>query len=511
MSPVTIIGLDGAPWKLLGPLLDDGELPNISRLITSGFSGSLYSTVPSRTSPAIPSLYTGCDPSELGFIGFTKSNGKTISSNDIDLPRIWTILDHHDVRSSVANVRTTYPPDRTSGVVIAGDPAPGEDSDYAHPPEIREQIKGFRAEDLDHRRHEELVPASDYADEVTDISIEILNRRFRSFMEILATEDSQFNMFWIGGTDFLQHRLWGHSEQLKRFYKAADRCIGQVLEATDGDLFVLSDHGFSTPSEWKFHLNQWLHQEGYVKLYGGAVGSRAIRVGQTLARKYVPTKYLLQVLNYRNGTSDEDPDPPWFDSSYLNTPGVKPSSTAQLGSPSTIHINASGRKRCQIASEIISKLESVRTPTGDAAIENAWLGEELYSDGRYSEDLPDIFIQASDSIGIDPQITSSSFSKNSTQRTGHVHAREGVWLGAGPNVESQSEAYDATITDVAPTVLHMLDVPVGEHMHGSVQQDLLTNDAPIRTENYQRSVKRGVQSKEDQAEMEEWLSNMGYL
>lgn len=514
MESVALIGLDGATWKLLQPLLDEEELPNLSRIIQDGFSGTLYSTVPSRTSPAIPSLYTGYDPSELGFLGFTKPNGVTISADDIDLPRMWTILDHHDVRSSVVNVRTTYPPDKINGVVIAGDPAPGEDSDYVYPPELHEQIEGFRAEELDYRRHEELVPATEHADEVTDISIEILCQRFETFMQLLSSEDSQFNMFWIGGTDFLQHRLWGHTEQLNRFYKVADECIGRVLDTTKGDVIVLSDHGFSTPTEWSFHLNQWLHEQGYLELYGGRIGGQAIQIGQFLARRYVPAEYLRRVLKYYSGTSENDPDldPPWFDHSFLNIPGVKLSSTAQLVSPSGIQIEATGRTRRRIADDIIASLESVETPVGDCAVENAWLAEDLYAEGRYSDKLPDVFIQAGDTVGIDPQLSPSVFSeKSNSQRTDHIHAREGIWMGAGPRIKSQSEAFDASITDVAPTILHIMGAPIGENMHGSVQQDLLTDDSNPETENYQRSVRRAVQSEDNQEQLEEWLSNMGYL
>nr|WP_275039442.1 alkaline phosphatase family protein [Halococcus hamelinensis] len=424
---------------------------------------------------------------------------------------MWTMLGQHDIRSSVVNVRTTYPPDRTNGVVVAGDPAPGEDSDYVHPPSLHKRIEGFRAEELDHRRHKELVPATDNPKEVTDISIEILNRRFESFMEILSTEESGFNMFWIGGTDFLQHRLWGHPEQLRRFYKAADKSIGRVLETTEGDTFVLSDHGFSAPSEWSFHLNQWLYDEGYLELYGGRIGGEVIRTGQTLARRHVPTKYLHRVLSLLNDESEENPDPPWFDRSYLNTPGVKPDSIARVGSPSTIHINASGEKRRRVANEIISNLKSVQTPSGTPAVKNAWLAEDLYNGGRYSEDLPDIFLQAGESVGVDPQITSSTFSKKNAQRTGHIHSREGVWMGNGPNIDAQSEPFNASIIDVAPTILHMIGVPVGEHMHGTVQQEMLADESSVQTEDYQQSTRKSVMTEEDQEARREWLSDMGYL
>lgn len=511
MQPITVIGLDGATRKILDPLFADGELPNISKIIHDGFSGTLYSTVPSRTSPAVPALYTGCDPSALGFLGFTKPNGDTITISDIDLPRLWTILDHHGFRCSVLNVRTTYPPDDIDGVMVAGDPAPGERSSYVHPPEMHDKIKGFRAEELDQRRHHELVPAPEHAKEVADISIEILNRRFETFIRLLKEDDSTFNMFWIGGTDFLQHRLWNRRDQINRFYKEADRLIGRVLDVTDGDTFVLSDHGFSIPSKWSFHLNQWLFQSGYLELSGGRIGGQAIRLGQKFARQYVPSKYLRQILQYRSETSDDRSAPPWFDRSLKNIPGVKSSSSAQLVSPFGIDIAESGTERRRIADDIISRLEALRTPTGKRAIKHAWFAEEVYSNGRYIDALPDVLFQANDGITIDPQISNAVFSRQSTQRTDHIHAREGIWMGSGPRIESHTEDVDGSITDVTPTILHLLEIPVGEGMHGTVRSELLkSNDAP-RKEDYRLALDRQMLSKQEQEEMEEWLSDMGYI
>ena len=511
MKPVTVIGLDGATWKILNSLFDDGELPNLCGIGNNGFSGSLYSTVPSRTSPAIPSLYTGCDPSELGFVGFTKPNGATITTIDINLPRIWTVLDHHGIRSTIANVRTTFPPDEIDGIIISGDPAPGEDSNYVHPANIHKNIEGFRAETLDKRRHQELVPASNHAEEVTDISVEIMNRRFETFLELLADRNHTFNMFWIGGTDFLQHRLWDRPNQIKRFYKEVDKNIGRVLKATAGDIFVLSDHGFSEPSEFGFHINEWLLRNGYLKLYGGKIGTQLIQTGQKYARKYVPAVYLQKLLDLQDGSSFDESDPPWFDRSYKNIPGVKPSSIAQLASSSGIDINAAGDDRKKIAKEIINKLKSLQLPSGEPAIVDAWLPEDLYDGGRFIDELPDVMFQANEYVGVDPQISGKIFSDRTSDRADHIHARNGVWMGCGPRIDVSGETVDARITDVTPTILHMLSVPIGEGMQGSVQTKLISNKEPPTSENYRREFKKHSLNKNDQEEMEQWLSDMGYI
>ena len=46
MSRVLIIGWDGADWRILDPLLEQGALPNLAELIARGGRGVLKSTLP---------------------------------------------------------------------------------------------------------------------------------------------------------------------------------------------------------------------------------------------------------------------------------------------------------------------------------------------------------------------------------------------------------------------------------------------------------------------------------
>ena len=46
---VLIIGLDGATFDILGPLMDEGYMPNLKRICDQGTSGILNSTKPPIT------------------------------------------------------------------------------------------------------------------------------------------------------------------------------------------------------------------------------------------------------------------------------------------------------------------------------------------------------------------------------------------------------------------------------------------------------------------------------
>src|ERR687895_1722745 len=63
---VLIIGWDGVDWKILQPLLDAGELPNLAALIERGAHGDCLSTVPSHSWCAWPSFMTGLNPAGHG-------------------------------------------------------------------------------------------------------------------------------------------------------------------------------------------------------------------------------------------------------------------------------------------------------------------------------------------------------------------------------------------------------------------------------------------------------------
>jgi len=65
-----IIGLDGATFDVIDPLVRDGVLPTIGRLRASGMSAPLTSVYPPVTGPAWASLATGKSPGKTGVFDF---------------------------------------------------------------------------------------------------------------------------------------------------------------------------------------------------------------------------------------------------------------------------------------------------------------------------------------------------------------------------------------------------------------------------------------------------------
>jgi hypothetical protein len=67
---VAFVGLDGADWRVLRPMVDRGELPTFSRMMREGASASLSTFKDSNSAVIWTSIYTGTLPSVHGVLDF---------------------------------------------------------------------------------------------------------------------------------------------------------------------------------------------------------------------------------------------------------------------------------------------------------------------------------------------------------------------------------------------------------------------------------------------------------
>ena len=80
MNRTILLGIDAATWKVITPLLEEGELPTIASLLKEGVSAPLRS-LPGYKSPALwTSIATGKSPEKNGVLYF--------SNLFLDLPRL---------------------------------------------------------------------------------------------------------------------------------------------------------------------------------------------------------------------------------------------------------------------------------------------------------------------------------------------------------------------------------------------------------------------------------------
>jgi len=123
---VLVIGVNGAEWDLLRPLMVRGDLPNLSKLVENGTSGYLR-TISSPNCPKVyTAFFTSVLPQESGITGFVVG-GQTANTNMLKAEPIWNILSKNGVTVGMANVPGTFPTMPVNGYMISGMLTRGKD------------------------------------------------------------------------------------------------------------------------------------------------------------------------------------------------------------------------------------------------------------------------------------------------------------------------------------------------------------------------------------------------
>ena len=108
------------------------------------------------------------------------------------------------------------------------------------------------------------------------------------------------------------------------------------------------------------------------------------------------------------------------------------------------------------------------------------------------------------------------YTRQQTKMSG-VHKKEGIIIFAGPDIREGVSLDPASIYDVAPTVLHLMGLPVAKDMDGRILTEALDQkflmERPARyVDTYEDSVRTDQKPDEiDHKKLEERLRSLGYL
>src|SRR3989304_4994575 len=154
---VVLIGLDGGTYRVLNPLMEEGRLPNIARLIKGGAHGTLLSTIPPVTAPAWTSFLTGKNPGKHGIFNFLRKvannytttffNWKESELNnalDIKARMLWEIAGVSGKLVGMVNVPMTYPPLPINGFMVSCLLTPPGSKRFTYPEELASEIPDYK-------------------------------------------------------------------------------------------------------------------------------------------------------------------------------------------------------------------------------------------------------------------------------------------------------------------------------------------------------------------------------
>jgi hypothetical protein len=131
-----IIGWDGASWDLLLPLLENGRMPHLKRLMERGASASLHTIKPTLSPVVWTTIATGVPPSRHGILDFVRrpeglhkalsrlsdeerQRLKFYSNADRQVRALWNLVSERNRPVLVVGYHNTYPAERVNGVMVS--------------------------------------------------------------------------------------------------------------------------------------------------------------------------------------------------------------------------------------------------------------------------------------------------------------------------------------------------------------------------------------------------------
>lgn len=493
---IVITSLDGATWDLLGPLCREGVMPNLAALVEEGVSGILESSIPPVTAPAWISFQTGKNPGKHGFFHFTSPHpgtyeSRVMNASALQEPTLWQIAGDQGRRICTINVPMTYPLRPSNGCMVSGMLTPSLSKAF-YPSELREKLFAAIGD------YTIFIPIrqADFLSthEFVKKMIGMVQQRTAAARYLIGQEDWDLSMVHIQATDIVQHAYWalvdpqhplyhlGGKEDkgaVQSFYRELDRLLGDLWDNVRGraTIVVMSDHGFA-PAVKRFYLNQWLAEQEL--LFTRRNLKQMAHLLETIVRKVDFLKLRRRLLGPRTTMSQASQkvrgealtdwsrtrayavEAPFFGRIYLNVAGRQMQGCVQQGSEYE-----------NLRDHIAARLMQVFDPeTGEALIERVYKREEIYH-GRRLDDMPDLIIKPRSDVMIVTEFRGDSLVEATPRFLTGTHHPHGILIMAGPAVRSKGTIQGASLVDMAPTLLHLLGLPVPDDMDGTVLLDAL--------------------------------------
>ncbi len=533
--PSVVIGLDGAAWQLLDPLIDDGIMPRLAALRARGASGTLSSTVPPVTPPAWTSSFTGVNPGRHGIYGFHRGNAQSerqemMHSGQVKAPTVWEIANAQGATMGVYNLPLTYPPRELDGWMVSGMMTPGIGqhlSGFVFPEALEQQVLSWVPDYVvEIKANQE----QDWRDEaLAERALASLHQRRTVLQRLLEERPCDLLFAVLETPDRLQHLYYRYMDPEEELYHSSagarirpsiNRCF-QVMDeivgllddyaGPGGGVIVCSDHGF-TAWEASVHTNALLESWGYLTLKRGAraVRNPVVAKAALAARRFLPVKVRRRARQQTFAAID------WS----------RTKAFASVYYQQGVFVNLAGRERFgtvapsdldTVKEEIAARFTSLRGPDGELVTDRVWRSQEVFH-GDALEGAPDLVVEVNDSRWqLDDEIFHPHPFTEFLELPRGGHHPDGIVVIAGPGVPP-GHTVAGTIMDVTPTLLYLSGLRVPEGLDGSVIQgafdDDHTRDHPVESIPPLSSAPRDESSPYSEAEekvIEDTLRGLGYI
>jgi predicted AlkP superfamily phosphohydrolase/phosphomutase len=523
---VIVLALDGFDVNLLSL----NEFSYLAALYKNGVSSHLMSTIPYTTPTAFATMQTGKDAGKHGISGFLKFDGITKSrlynGSDIEDKTFYEILHEYKKRCFIMGLPYNYPP-RISGDIVFDWLSGKSSKSLIHPTSL---VDGFP-------ELAELRMFPDHANTMEEF-MERLQKETIKLLDIITkvfrSRKYDFCFFYVPAPDRIQHKIavdiaeGNNSASVriaKQTFQEIDNCIKTMNSELRNDeaLMIMSDHGFTTYNQ-QFFINDWLKENGFLtygrsNIYKDDRSVRAkvrysdddevddhlrtVRIPKSMGRfirKHQTIRHLALSMRMNLERS--------LGWSIIDTPSVNLDASQAVcfeALEQGIYLNRRVLSNGQLEDtkkELIKKLSSSGVEAYDR--------NELYSGPKVNE-LADVYLASSRCcFGIG--VGGNGFEH---MRVG-AHRREGILLMLGNSFTKHPNA--PTLLDLAPTILHLMDVPVPVDMQGHVLSECFIGSSELaeRKTKYIESSSSNIQqttvmNEEEEEIVRQRLKDLGYI
>ncbi len=530
-----IIGLDGATYYVLDPLMADGRMPNLKQFIERGTAGVLHSTQPPITPAAWTTFMTGKGPGQHGILDFEKYDATqhrlTFNSTyQIEEKTIWELLSEKGLRVGSINVPMTFPPKPINGFMISGFETPSIEADFTYPRELKQEIFA-QIPNYNYRTNWQRRALG--GQDVLSVNLDYIANSFDQGLKLTTHCGDKFGwdvmMTVLKLVDNLQHKAWKYldprfnerypreREMAARVFERLDRVIGDMLEYAERNratVIIMSDHGHGS-LDGKAQPNLLLHRWGYLALRS------PWQQASTRAAYWMHRLTKGKATRFEQGSRgiERELAVDWsatracvmhagiYGYLYINLKGRGP------------HGIVEPRDYERLRDELAERLRgaTVRGEDGRPVpiFPAVYKTEELYRCCRADNpNLPDLLLAPRPGFAVVRKIRGRKAVRwCHAARLEGTHRDEGILAMGGPCVRAGVRT-EANIIDIAPTILAGLGLRVPIDMEGRVIREAFTSEPVIEREPpLKKAAEEQLEafSEDDRKILEKRLSELGYL
>jgi len=504
---VVMIGLDGATFNIIEPLLKQNKLPFFQRLIDTGSYGTVESNLPVNSASNWATLLSGKNPGKHNIYDFlVADNGsyqpKLITNQSLKSPALWNLINSHQFQTISLNIPIISDPEPLNGIIVPGVLSPGGKV-HAYPEQVTKELE-----------QQNYTTDSGFARNLNpDVYFhqikETLLTQEKVFQQMLKQHPWKVAILILNALDKVQHSFWHEEEKVNSLYIQIDHFLNNIFDSLDANTYfiVVSQHGFKRLTR-KFFVNEWLWEIGLLQKNISIHQPRLTDMYDLIFKDAPDDKHLATRFLAKSGITKDNIRSmlplfiaeflkrlvPWkikkyFPAEYLDIVWDHTRAYFVSSNIQGININLKGREPQGIVNpgseyeelrdRIIGELYRLKDPyTFENVIDEIYRKEDLFQ-GEYLDNAPDIILVPHNyDYYLDPAKRTCRLFIGSANDDYPIHAfhhPQGIFLATGPNIKQKYKLSHIDICDITPSILHILGITSTEDFDGQILYRMFEN------------------------------------